>query len=219
LTGNFGFYRLPASRLINLRVSITMSVKSSQDRKEYIAKVAETIFFQKGFKESSLQDVAAKANISKAGIYHYFKTKEDILYYILMKNTDLGIQALVNCINENRSKNYSPKQSFRKLIEVYSENLTRNKKNRLLVLRERHQLTGKNRKALLEKEREIFQLLKKELKRIAEINKKYNENVISFLVISMMHWMGYWFSPNNELSLKEVIDQSTDIVFHGMLKK
>jgi len=32
--------------------------------------------------------VAQKAKISKAGIYYYFKAKENILAYLLIQNTD-----------------------------------------------------------------------------------------------------------------------------------
>ncbi|MFW5957688.1 MAG: TetR/AcrR family transcriptional regulator [Desulfosalsimonas sp.] len=34
--------------------------------------MAGDVFYRKGFKESSLQDISSKGNLSKAGIYHYY---------------------------------------------------------------------------------------------------------------------------------------------------
>ena len=48
--------------------------KNTSKKREYIARIAGDVFFAKGYKESSLQDVSAKSKISKAGIYHYFKS-------------------------------------------------------------------------------------------------------------------------------------------------
>ncbi len=88
--------------------------------------------------------------------------------------------------------------------------------NSKLVLRERHQLTGENKKKLLQKEREIFRLIKNEVERLPHVNGKYNRSLISFLIIAMCHWMGYWFQEKRELSHEEAINQNLDIIFGGI---
>ena len=45
---------------------------SKEGKKKYIADTATVVFGEKWFWPSSLQDIAQKANISKAGLYHYF---------------------------------------------------------------------------------------------------------------------------------------------------
>ena len=68
-------------------------------------------------------------------------------------------------------------------------------------------------------EREVFDTLKSEIKRLPGVSKKHDPNVISFLIISMSHWMGYWLKEKGKLSLESAIEQSVDIIFHGILKK
>ena len=216
MTDNFGSYSLPASRLKNLWVSTSMSVKSFQDRKEYIANIASTIFCKKGYKTASLQDIAKKGNLSKAGIFHYFKTKEDILSYILIRNSDNFIAILKSCIKENGERNFDREMSLRNLINTYATHVNKWKEGRLLTLQERHQLTGKNKKALLKKERMLFHLIKDELKKVKQIDKRYNLNVVSFLIIAMSHWLGYWLDEDGELSQEQAISQNIDIVFRGI---
>ncbi len=61
-----------------------MIEKRRTAKKDYIAKKAIDVFSALGYKESSLQDIATKGKFSKAGIYHYFKSKSELLSYILL---------------------------------------------------------------------------------------------------------------------------------------
>lgn len=191
---------------------------SLEERKQYLANTAAIVFCEKGYQAASLQDVARKAKISKAGVYHYFKTKEDILALILIQHTDVFLRVLKERIKESQAKGLDGKQAFQELIRTYANHLNQNKEVRLLVLRERHQLTGKNKRDLYKREQAIFHLLKNELKKIPHIDKKKNPSVISFLIISMSHWLGYWFRENGGLGLEEIIDQNMRIIFNGIFK-
>jgi AcrR family transcriptional regulator len=189
-----------------------------QARKEKLAEIAARVFCEKGFKEASLQDIALRGGSSKAGIYHYFKTKEDILSYILLNNTDKFMSALESCRTKCRGNGRDPESSLRELIHTYARFLIRAKMNSQLVLRERHQLTGENKRNLLKKERELFRLVKQEVSRVTHVNKKFDLSVISFLIISMCHWMGYWLKERGGLKQEEAINQNIEIIFGGMRK-
>ena len=47
-----------------------------------IAKVAAKLFNEEGYLETSMEDISAAAKLSKGGIYHYFSSKNEILYFI-----------------------------------------------------------------------------------------------------------------------------------------
>ena len=181
-----------------------------------IGKAAAELFDENGYLETSLKDISNASKLSKGGIYHYFKTKEDILALILIQHTDLFLRTLKQRIKESQAKGIDAKQAFQELIRTYANHLNQNKEVRLLVLRERHQLTGKNKRNLYKRERAIFHLLKNELGKIPHIDKKNHLSVISFLIIAMSHWMGYWFKERDGLDLEEIIDQNIGIIFNGI---
>jgi len=191
---------------------------SLDERKEYIANLASGVFCEKGYPTASLQEVAQRAKISKAGLYHYFRSKEDVLAFLLIKNTDRFLIVLRQSVQRSKEKALDPKMGFRELIRTYADYLNRNKEVRLLVLRERHQLTGKNRRDLFRREQAIFHLLKNELKKIPDLDKGSDHNVISFLIIAMSHWLGYWFKEDKPLSLEEVINRNIRVIFNGIFK-
>jgi TetR/AcrR family transcriptional regulator, cholesterol catabolism regulator len=191
--------------------------KGFEEKKEYIAKIAGEVFFAKGYKASSLQDISAKGKISKAGIYHYYKSKGDILSYMMVGCAQGIIDALMQCLRTAEEKKLDPQESFEALCKAYARYLLRNRKLSLLVLRDRHQLPEKEKKKLIEKERAIFHLLRSKMREIPNINSKIDINLMSFQIISMTHWMGYWFDSKGSLSESDAIDQMVDIIFNGIL--
>jgi TetR/AcrR family transcriptional regulator len=52
--------------------------REKQQRKNSILDAAEKVFFSKGFKDATMDDVAEAAELSKGTLYRYFKNKEDI---------------------------------------------------------------------------------------------------------------------------------------------
>lgn len=204
--------------LIILRGCILLK-PSLEQRKDYIAKIACKIFSQYGYQSASLRDISKAANISKAGIYHYYKSKEEILAHILIKNSDVFLEKLKKCIENNYKKKLPPQESFEILMQYYAKHINSDKDRRLIVLRERHQLTKKNKNELHKREREIFRLIKSELIKLGNIEKRINPNVITFLFISMSHWIGYWFKEGKELSLEEIIKQNIWTIFYGIIKR
>src|SRR5262245_17997017 len=51
------------------------------------------MFAERGYVDCRMEDIAAKCDVSKSMLYHYFKRKEDLLYEIL--------NDYVSTINEN----------------------------------------------------------------------------------------------------------------------
>ncbi len=53
-----------------------------ESKKRLILKVATEVFAEKGFHETTIAQIAQKANIAEGSIYNYFKNKEDLLFSI-----------------------------------------------------------------------------------------------------------------------------------------
>lgn len=52
---------------------------NARQTKEKIIAAAVQLFMEKGFEKTSIQDIANTLDISKGGIYHHFKSKEEII--------------------------------------------------------------------------------------------------------------------------------------------
>jgi len=63
--------------------------------KDNILDAAGELFQKQGVEGTTMDQIARKAEYSKATIYVYFKSKEEIYYYVMLK----GMQELLNRIN------------------------------------------------------------------------------------------------------------------------
>jgi AcrR family transcriptional regulator len=63
-------------------LSITEKKKQEleQQRRNQILSVALGLFYNKGYKNTTMSEIAQAANISKGLIYHYFKNKAELLF-------------------------------------------------------------------------------------------------------------------------------------------
>lgn len=57
-------------------------------RTKAIVRVGSELFSTKGYLETSVDDVARALRMTKGGIYHYFRSKEEILYFICSAYTE-----------------------------------------------------------------------------------------------------------------------------------
>lgn len=58
-------------------------------RRQEILDAARQVFFERGFHRPTMDDVAARAEVSKGTIYLYYESKEEILALLLLEGLDL----------------------------------------------------------------------------------------------------------------------------------
>src|SRR5690349_19211607 len=79
-----------------LKLKDPIPTASKGKRASDVFRVAAEIMCQKGYEATSMNDIAEAAGLTKAGIYHYIRGKEDLLFGIMtyaMDNVDQGIIA------------------------------------------------------------------------------------------------------------------------------
>lgn len=57
--------------------------KDHDDKRRHILKVAAQVFAERGIARASMNEVAQACGVSKANIYHYYSSKDDIVFDIL----------------------------------------------------------------------------------------------------------------------------------------
>ena len=56
-------------------------------KKDQVIEAARELFHQFGFKKVSMDEIAAKAGVTKKTIYMYFSSKEELLKYFIQEAT------------------------------------------------------------------------------------------------------------------------------------
>ncbi len=81
-------------------------------KKRKIIESAIRIFLKKGVKDTTMEDVAREIGYGKASIYYYFKSKNELIFHILIE----GWEKLKNAMAEELEKKGSPKELFFKTL-------------------------------------------------------------------------------------------------------
>ncbi|MBA1334932.1 MAG: Transcriptional regulator, AcrR family [Firmicutes bacterium] len=55
------------------------TAKNHSAKKNELVEIAEKLFLEKGYEETSVDDILNASGLSKGGFYHYFKSKEEVL--------------------------------------------------------------------------------------------------------------------------------------------
>jgi len=99
------------------------------DKRTAILKVAETLFAERGFRNSTISDISKILGIGEATIYEYFRNKEDLLFSIPKERTE----SLVHLLNANIQTKNEAENDFRKFVWQYIS-LFQNNKNYVSIL-------------------------------------------------------------------------------------
>ena len=76
-------------------------VKDPEIRRAEIMDAAMLLFMEKGYANTTTQDIVDKVNISRGLLYYHFKNKEDILYYLVERYSEKLLRDIHVIVNDD----------------------------------------------------------------------------------------------------------------------
>jgi len=96
--------------------------EKAEASKAAIVLAARDCFASKGFQETSIDDIQAKANISRGSFYYHFKSKDEVIQQITRENLGRMIARIDAIITEtNQSSDLDFKLVFKNLIDMVEQ--------------------------------------------------------------------------------------------------
>ena len=110
---------------------------SFDERKQQIKRVAARIFVEKGFGNTTMEDLIKETGLSKGGLYHYYKNTTGILYDIMLDGIVYRNNVIAQSIADGRqwSIEFLAEEMAKKAVDanelmpVYVELLLAKKRN------------------------------------------------------------------------------------------
>ncbi|WP_291075486.1 TetR/AcrR family transcriptional regulator [Hyphomonas sp.] len=172
------------------------------DKRSAIKETSAALFAKNGFHSASILDLAKACNMSKSSLYHYFASKDQVLYELLHDHAQTLIEVAEGIANNDALP------AREKLLEFASQLLEINVKERdkhTLILNELEALPAVQR-------RKISKMLRKPIEVwfdvLTEINPSLGHNVdmqfpSAMMFIGMINWTHTWFSDRGPVSTKQ----------------
>lgn len=175
---------------------------------------AAHIFCEKGYEGASMRDLSRAAGMSLAGLYHYFDSKEDLLY-LIQKHT---FRTIIERLQERLKESDDVEQRVRIFIENHLEYFLANKEAMKVLTHEDETLKNGRGSEIRAIKREYYKIcldLLEELRR--EKGLEFSGRLAVLGLFGMINWIYTWHNPRVDLDAGELAREMSNLFLRGVL--
>ena len=179
-----------------------------------IMREAAKLFAKKGFDGASLSDLAAACGVSKSLIYHYYASKEAILFDVMNAHID----QLVDVVRSLDNDHETPEDTFRALARALMRAYVGAANSQKVLLYELENLPGQQRSEIVRKQREIIDFAESLLKSASPLKEKNHHRLRAhtMLFFGMLNWTHNWFRSSGAIDRDEIADMAARSALHAV---
>lgn len=185
-----------------------------EERREAIVEEAAKLYAERGFLGATLSDLAAACNTSKSLIYHYYPSKEDILFDVMASH----LATLDEAVTEALASDAPPGDRLRDLSHVFMQRYVGAAARHKVLLNELGNLPPPRRSEIVARQRRIVDAVERLLQDLQPRLKgqKRLSRPAAMLFLGMINWTHTWFDPAGPTSVDMVADLAVDIMTGGL---
>jgi AcrR family transcriptional regulator len=182
-------------------------------KRDAVLQTAVRLFNEKGFHATSLDDVALALNVTKPTIYHYFASKDEILFACVK----LGLSMIEDAVMSVNETSDSALDRLKALMRTYAEVMTMDF-GRCVIRTGDHELTLESRAELRALKRKIDGVLRNIIKEgIADGSILARDaRVASFTVAGALNWIARWHDPSGSQPISRLSEEMIQILVGGL---
>lgn len=181
-------------------------------RNEVVTKAAE-LFDADGYHNTGVADIAAAAGLSKPTLYHYFASKDEILFWIHEEYMD----ELIARQEKRAAISISPSACLLELMADMLE-MTETRPG-VRVFHEHLRELREDQQQLVREKRERYQNMVEEVISDGAASGQFREldpRLTTLALFGMVNWAYQWFSPAGPLRSREIAYFFWDVLLHGL---
>ena len=184
-------------------------------RVEEVVEVALELFLERGYDNTPMSLLAKRLGLTKAGIYHHFASKEDLLFLVHKTAMQRGLRPVF----EAAARETDPERRLRAFLYEHARMLALDP-TAMLLIREARRLSPKHLQEIKKTWRRGFDVVRDaitELQRQGRCRADTKATFAALAGIGMGSWIAYWFDPARPQSAEAVARTMTDIFIGGLL--
>jgi AcrR family transcriptional regulator len=178
-----------------------------------ILSAACALFAQQGYMRASIADLADACKLSRGALYHYFDSKEAILFAIL----DAHVRRMISDVEQAMAQQSTNLDRFRAAIRAIVELNARSPNEQRLILNDLAFLAEPQQKAVKTLERQLVNTVSDLLTSLDTENKigRRSKKVYAMLLFGMLNFSHTWYDPTGDIAPQEFADIIVDQYLHG----
>ncbi len=184
------------------------------ERKEAIVEAAAALFASRGFNGASVADIAERCKTSKSLIYHYYESKEDILYDVMISH----VRALEAAAADALAGSATPEQKLRDLTQLFMALYVGAADRHKVLLNDLDYVPKARRAEIVQVQRGLIESVRALLVEI-EPALKQREGAgftAAMLFFGTINWTHTWFDPKGAVSAEALADMAVNLTIGGL---
>lgn len=186
-----------------------------EEKQRGILDKAAQVFAEQGMEKASMSQIATVAQVSKALLYHYYPSKDALIFAIIMTH----LEGLDQAIADADDPSLPPPQRLRKLVGAVLENYRGADNQHKVQLNATTALSDEQKAAITAMERTIVRRFSVVLDQINPgLNDKERPLLmpVTMSLFGMMNWVYMWFKDGGRISRDDYANVATTLILEGI---
>lgn len=187
-----------------------------QAKRDAVLHVAAQMFNERGFHATSLDDIAARLNVTKPTLYYYVKNKDAILLACVKKGLDMTLEG----IDASRAAGGNAIDQLRACMRAYAEVVTQPFGMCLIRVGD-EEVPEPSRTELRRLKSEIDHAFRRLVEQGVQegVLAPCDPKMAAFVIAGGLSWIGRWYQPQGAYSADQIIEQCTQLLLQGVLAR
>ncbi|GAB3206771.1 TetR/AcrR family transcriptional regulator [Marinactinospora thermotolerans] len=189
--------------------------RSSLSVPDRLLSVATRLFAERGFERTSVQELVDAAGVTKGAMYHYFSSKDDLLYAIYQRVLAMQTRRL----NEFAQAGGPVEERLRAAAADVVHTTVDNLDDTVIFFRSLHMLSP-DRQSAVRKERrryhECFRAMIEEGARAGVFRSDVPADIVVTQYFGAVHHLGMWYRPEGQLGGAEIGAYYADLLLASL---
>ena len=176
---------------------------------------AAALFSAQGYMRSSIADLADACKLSRGALYHYFDSKEAILFAIL----DAHIREMIQCVEAAVAKGGPSLAQFQSVIRAIVEVNAKSPHEQRVLIHDLSFLNEDEQQTIKNLERQLVDVVTDLLVRLDADRKivKRTKKIYTMILFGIINYTYTWYDPKGGIGPKEFADTAVDLFLNGFV--
>src|SRR5580698_7953660 len=191
---------------------------SGRPVKERLLRVATRLFARHGFEGTSVQDIVDAAGVTKGAMYHYYGSKDDLLYEVYHQVLTMQTSHLDEISAGPGTAEERLRAAAADVVSTSLDNLD----DMIVFFRSLHMLPD-DKQSQVRCERRLYHDKFKALVDEGVASGTFRSDISSDIVVhyflSVVNQLGSWYKPDGSLSPGQVAELFTELLIGGLASR
>ena len=192
----------------------TRSATYDDQRDTILARAAE-LFANQGYTATSMNDIAAACGVSKAGLYHYYRDKRELLFQITAGHVGRLEQFVAEVMADTSSGDAEAR--LRALILRFVREYANAQNEHRVLTEDVRFLDEAERKQVQAAQRRVVAAFADAIAAVRpNLARNELDRPLAMLLFGMINWMFTWLRPDGGLTHEQMAPIVADLFFGGL---